>query len=241
MSITAKTCSVLYCGNPVLARSFCQTHYARFRRHGDPLAHIPIAEPQWRHLTIEENFWRQVNKNGPVPSHIPNLGQCWVWTGGTLRHGYGSFHINCGPDGLPHSASHRYSYVLAFGPIPEGLHVLHKCDNPPCVNPFHLFIGTQADNMRDMVAKQRAYVQRHKFYGAENGMVRHPESVLRGERNPHAKLTDELVTAMRKRAKSGESIRWLAAEHGLSISTARHAICASTWAHVQEPPFEVKR
>lgn len=79
----------------------------------------------------------------------PNTG-CWLWLGGTQAAGYGFFK-HAGD-----TTAHRSSWILYRGPIPEGLHVLHKCDVRQCVNPDHLFLGTQVDNMKDMAAKGRA-------------------------------------------------------------------------------------
>lgn len=76
---------------------------------------------------------------------------CWIWQGGRDRKGYGHFTL---PDKQQRQA-HRLAYELTFGPILPGVHCLHTCDNPPCCNPAHLWIGTRSDNMRDMVYKQR--------------------------------------------------------------------------------------
>jgi hypothetical protein len=86
---------------------------------------------------IEDRLWRRVDKSG----------DCWVWTGGRYRKGYGKF------DALQYA--HRVSWEIHNGPIPKGLYVLHKCDNPPCVRPDHLFLGTLADNNADMLTKGR--------------------------------------------------------------------------------------
>lgn len=94
-------------------------------------------------------FWAKVNKVGPVH---PTIGtECWLWTGRPTPSGYGAFF----PIRTEHVPAHRYSYVLAHGIIPDGLHVLHKCDVRLCVRPDHLFAGTQLDNVRDMLAKGR--------------------------------------------------------------------------------------
>lgn len=97
-------------------------------------------------IPLEERFWPKVDKS---PGKGPN-GDCWLWTGCKLPKGYGQIGIANVP-----ALAHRVSYELANGPIPEGLHVLHACDNPSCVNPTHLLAGTPKDNMQDMISKGR--------------------------------------------------------------------------------------
>lgn len=87
-----------------------------------------------------ERFWSKVEK----------ADGCWLWVAHRDHLGYGSFGLN----GKVHRA-HRVAYMLTAGPIPEGAHILHSCDNPSCVNPAHLRAGTRSDNMRDKVARRR--------------------------------------------------------------------------------------
>ena len=96
--------------------------------------------------TWQERFWAKVNKGTDA--------ECWEWNASRNSFGYGQLTI-VGPNGKRPRTTHRLSWELHVGPIPEGMCILHRCDNPPCVNPAHLFIGTKADNYRDMRAKGR--------------------------------------------------------------------------------------
>jgi hypothetical protein len=134
-----RTCSVDGCERSNYSRGWCSRHYARWQRHGDPLGGHPgvLAPPieRFRAKYI-------VADNG-----------CWLWTAGK-HDGYGRITV----DERGYFA-HRWSYEYHVGPIPDGLLVLHHCDTPACVNPEHVFVGTQADNMADMVAKGRQGVR----------------------------------------------------------------------------------
>lgn len=94
-----------------------------------------------------EKFWERVNKNGPIYN---NLGPCWEWTGAMGLYGYGLVRMK-----RAMCRAHRIAWLSVNGDIPEGLSVLHKCDNRKCVNPSHLFIGNNFDNMKDCVLKGR--------------------------------------------------------------------------------------
>ncbi len=121
---------------------------------------------------IADRFWKFVDKK--------SNDDCWNWTGGKMGNGYGSLRVS-NKQGS-HVYAHRLSWELHNGPIPKGMQVLHHCDNPSCVNPNHLFIGTASDNMRDMDSKNRRG-NRNYACGDRNGLRLHPEKCARGDRN----------------------------------------------------------
>ena len=111
-------------------------------------SHMKLANPSVNPATVAPLSERVMSKVRVEASG------CWVWQGSAGKDGYGRMVYRLDGQRVIRGA-HRVSWEVANGPIPEGMHVLHRCDNPPCVNPAHLFLGTQADNMRDMTRKGR--------------------------------------------------------------------------------------
>lgn len=120
--------------------------------------------------------------------------------------------------------AHRFAWEITRGPIPDGLHVLHRCDNPPCCNPDHLFLGTHIDNVADMVAKGRG------AKGERSGARLHPERVARGERNGTAKLTAAQVAEIRATPRKVGSQHALALRFGVSDATISMIVNGKAWA-----------
>lgn len=168
-----------------------------------------------RVVPLQDRLARRLIEADP-PAHCTELGACQIWTGRVNRKGYGE--INRGGRGLGSMLAHRASWEVHRGSIPDGLNVLHRCDNPPCCNPDHLFLGTLADNNADMLAKGR--------YGVL------PEHLPRGERHALAKLTEDRVREARGLNAAGIPKKHLAKRYGVAESTMDAAIRGKTWGHV---------
>ena len=167
---------------------------------------------------IEERFWTKVNKNGPTISM--SIGQCWLWTGATYNFGYGVLSVSRLEGNVQ---AHRFSWQFHFGPIPGDQCVLHKCDNPACVNPDHLFLGTRKINNEDMRLKGR-----HKNPPYNNIP---PPSHL-GAAHPNAKLTDDCVRQIRALRLQGLSNKTLSAMFGVSIPQVWNIVTHRAWKHL---------
>ena len=130
---TMSTCLVDDCTNQAVKRGWCGMHYRRWQRHGD--VHRGA-------LSDEQRFWSYVDKDGPVAKNHPELGPCWLWTGGLKNGGYGQFHFAGGP--VP---AHRWLYERLHGPVAERCLDHFACDNPPCVNPAHVRPASDRENV----------------------------------------------------------------------------------------------
>jgi hypothetical protein len=148
-----------------------------------------------------DRFWSKVAVAGPD--------ECWEWQRMRQRQGYGMYSVSG-----KMKYAHRVAWEFMHGPISDGLHVLHKCDNPPCCNPNHLFLGTHTDNMRDMFAKGRCHS-------------------ARGERNVNSKLTEVIVKEMRRLYATGAHTQTdLAAMYGVHVSLVHLVVRGKIWKHL---------
>ena len=155
----------------------------------------------------EASFWAHVDKSG----------ECWIWTG-KKRARYGRVKREG-----KYLSAHRLAWALANGPIPAGLLALHRCDNPSCVRPDHLWLGTQADNMADRDAKGRQ----------ATGMRTRPETRAKGERSRSAKLTAKKVIQIRRMVAGGKKAKEIAAMFGVTERTIYNISQRETWKHLK--------
>jgi hypothetical protein len=198
------TCVIDGCNEPVLVikRGWCNTHYCRWQRNGDPLI---VRRPPVTPETVAARFAKYISDPDPRTG-------CVEWGGSRSGDGYGVFSLS-GETGRKMVRASHVAYIQRYGPVPDGMQVLHRCDNPPCVNPDHLFLGTQQDNMTDKMVKGR-HVARQ------------------GEERTDAKLTWAAVDDMRRRYRGrgkGPTVAVLASEYGVSVATAYNAIHGKTW------------
>jgi len=153
--------------------------------------------------TLEERFWAKVDKRGPD--------DCWEWQAWRNNKGYGQMSKGTRDSGLIYA--HHVSWELANGPIPTGLCVLHHCDNPACVNPRHLFLGTKADNTHDMMKKGRN---------------------ARGQTNGQSKLTERDVHEIRQMLGWRIFERVIAKKYGVGRTAINAVKTGKNWSWLKE-------
>jgi hypothetical protein len=154
------------------------------------------------HASLEVRLWR----------HVEKTETCWLWRGCISNKGYGRIRVFI--DGKPKMIeSHRIAWQVTHGPIPPGLHVLHKCDNPPCCNPDHLFLGTHGDNMRDMESKGRS-------------------NKTRGSKHHNAKLSEDDVREIRRLYSAGFNRRRIAEKFRVTLAAVKLIAARKSWKHV---------
>lgn len=193
-----KECSVEGCNKKVDAKGLCSKHYIRLKKNGT------TEDVIGSHSPLKERFFRLVDKSS----------NCWIWAGKSInKKGYGQIQI--GGAGSKRISVHRLSYELHHGEIPSGLVVMHKCDNPSCVNPDHLELGTQSKNIKDAIDRGRKIsTPPHKF----------------GEAHGASKLTEENVIEIRS---SLEETKKLALKFGVSKSSIERVRNRKTWSHIK--------
>lgn len=190
-------CSISECERPAVARSWCRAHWKHWRRWGDP-TYFQTEKPR---KPIGDRFWSKVDAGEG----------CWEWKASRDALGYGFFRVTTRES---MKKAHRVAWELTNGPIPDGLVVCHRCDNPPCVRPDHLFLGSLSDNTQDSIAKGRWNVTPTHY----------------GETSPLSKLTAEQVDAIRHRyATGGIRQRELAEEYGVQQSTISKIVRGVRW------------
>lgn len=212
--VAGAICRMDDCANEVyiVSEQLCNAHYLRLRRKGDASAPVKIIVGD-----DEARFWSYVDKDGPVPAHCPERGCCWVWTGHTRapknspQHAYGRIRM----DGRMIDA-HRWILGQTLGkPLKRGEEACHHCDNPRCVRPGHLFVGTHRENMDDRDAKGRG-----------------EGSIHRGSANGVAKFTEEQVREIRDLHARGIGTYRLAKMYGVYLTTIQRMVRRETWKHV---------
>jgi len=220
------TCSIPACNGIVRGRGYCSKHYTRLRKYGDPMfvqkvrrmgsCSIPGCNRTHYGLSFCRLHWERNHVNGDPLSvrsmrgatvaerlahYSQPVGDCIEFTGYRDTDGYG--HMSVDKNDVQ---AHRVSYTINVGPIPDGLIVRHKCDNPPCVDPSHLELGTHGDNAQDRM--RRTYTSAC---------------------NPSAKLTDAEVSEIRAGLGRGETSRSLAEKFGVGGSSISRIKLGTHW------------
>ena len=196
ISKVGRHCSVSECNSPIATKGYCNRHYLRQYRGN------PIDKKSCYELTLNERFYGFFE--------VDELTGCWLWTGGKNKKGYGQFKYK-----MKSYIAHRLSYELHVGTLTPGMLVCHSCDTPPCVNPSHLFLGTNQDNTDDKFKKGR---NRHA-----NGMD-----------NGNRKLTDDNVVEIKSLLKGGESYAAIGRLFGVRGENISFIAKGKTWSHINE-------
>lgn len=188
-----KICSIDGCNNKHLAKGFCNSHYLRSKRGKN------LELKSCYQMDIKERLFSFINMNS---------NGCWDWIGAKNKKGYGCLSYK-----NKTTIAHRLSYLLFIGEIPKDLHVLHRCDNPKCINPNHLFLGTDLDNSNDKISKGRFVCS----YGKDNG---------------NSKLTDEQVVDIKIKIKKGLSFASISRTYEVSETTIAYIAKNKSWRHI---------
>ncbi len=195
-----KLCNIEGCGNKYLAKGLCSKHWARDNRYGNPTIVKSVVGVG---VSQEDRFWNKI-------SVAENTNDCWPWRGTLNNKGY----PQCGfkIKGKRFALPYRIAYLLHYKTDPESFNVCHKCDNPLCCNPNHLFLGTQQENMLDCSKKNR---------------------ISYGENHPHSKLTEDNVRFIRNNYSNvTKQLYDFASKFNVSFSTIYDVVKYRTWRRV---------
>lgn len=193
-------CSIEGCDREVNSRGWCHKHYYRWYVHGDPTFTC-----QSRKLKYKNS--RDVLESGFLKREPDD---CWEWLRSLSPFGYGKAWWN----GKMYQA-HRLSWEAYNGEIPDGLCVLHRCDNPKCINPSHLFLGSHKDNNKDMAKKGRHWD-------------------CRGSNNPRTNLTEENILEIRSLIQKGVSPLEISTMYNVNRPVIYEIKSGKNWSHVKE-------
>jgi len=191
-------CCIKGCDLPTVALGLCNKHWRRNKKYGSPVATRNNA--RYRGIPEKDRFWLYVRKSD----------ECWEWIGGKDRDGYGIFTIKLDSKKRKATRAPRVAWILTNGEIASRMCVCHKCDNPGCVNPDHLFLGSAADNNLDKIRKGR-----HRY--------------AKGMDVGHAKLTEDQVLEILKDPRPYTEI---SADYEVTALTIRDIKQRKSWKHL---------
>lgn len=224
-----KICSIDNCISKHKGHGYCDKHYQRFKKYGDPLISFPkkscavngcegkyYGSSYCNKHYLRWKFHRDLNHvrcaryesmQEAYEAQVIKSDDCWGWNGSIDDFGYGLLTLR-----RVKMRAHRFSYEYQIGPIPEGIFVCHKCDHPACTNPSHLFLGTNQENIHDCVKKDRH---------------------ARGERSGHSKITQEQAVLIKTLLAQGSRMINIVHEHNFTYSTVSGIKSGRSWKHIE--------
>ena len=219
MDLLEIPCGYCQCGCGEKTRIHARNRTRNNERKGQPKNFLPGHYRKMLMIPWEERFWKKVHK----------AETCWLWQGTIDQHGYGTFALTA----RKNIGAHRLMWILMHGHVPESLFVLHRCldkANPLCVNPAHLYVGTQYENVQDSL-REGTHIALIQPNYLRDYVVQHPEVLPRGEDHKNSKLTEQAVREIRMLYPSLRTTA-LAQRYNVSVSTIAHVIHKTDWRDV---------